>query len=967
MKLSKSLHLIIVLVLCLALVPQGRVSAAWNITGSEVISVDTAANSDWVVKSGGSLTINSGVTVTAACSDADAGGTDTSLVEIIVELGGTLIVDGASIIGATPSTSCWYGIRVLNGGTATIQNSTIRDATRGVVAENSSPTIHDNTITQIHGEDSTTKTTKTAYGILVYGSSASPVITDNTISVVYGGDGCDVGVCGSQHGANAYGIFAADSTNATITGNSSTQIYGGNGKPGLVGENGTPGTTGTLSAPNGTNGTAGSPGGNGGNGGDAYGIYTHTLTGILNNNQVSMVTGGNGANGSMGGTGGYGGNGYNYSELYSGIYDAEGGTGGKGGAGGAGGTGGNGGNAYGYFLWISNLTANNNQSVFIYSGLGRAGGLGGNGGYGGDGGRGTPTVIDVMGVAGYGGYGNQAGQGGVGGNAGSSANAYGFFIEGTTLQSFDKSLVRTVTTASAGNGGFAGDGNVGGDGGPGGTTHNNVGYIGGGGGDAFAGAPGGIGGAGGSTGNGYGIYINNTTVSEISRAWVEDINSGLPGGGGRGGKGGNGGKGGAASTNRPAARGGHGGAGGISGIGGSGGSSGNTYGIFVSGTNTKVTNSIIYDVESKAGANGGPGYDGGNGGNGGSGGTVEPKPGGNGGNGGNSGNGGAGGTHGKAFGVNVISASTVNHNFFNNTIVNVKASLQTTNGGLAGTTFGIGGLGGAGSTPGANGLPGILGVSGANASRGYSLGLNVETNVKLSFYNNILADFHSSSNSTGVGSLTSSNLSVYYSNLYGWNTALGPSVTEKTGTSYTDPLFIDVSTQNFRLQSISPCIDTGFAVAGAPSMDYSGVPRPLDGDGDSTAIFDRGVYEYGNFFMFNQETQQVGEGDYNITLTIQRVGYSDTVSSVQFTTSDITTTAGEDYPATTSTASFPGGVGGVFAYVLSIYDDALVEGNETFKVSLHTPVNGVVSEPDELVVTIIDDEMIFIFLPMMIR
>jgi hypothetical protein len=48
---------------------------------------------------------------------------------------------------------------------------------------------------------------------------------------------------------------------------------------------------------------------------------------------------------------------------------------------------------------------------------------------------------------------------------------------------------------------------------------------------------------------------------------------------------------------------------------------------------------------------------------------------------------------------------------------------------------------------------------------------------------------------------------------------------------------------NFRLQPGSPAIDSG-SNAAAPSQDFQGYPRPVDGNGDGIAVADIGAYEY---------------------------------------------------------------------------------------------------------------------------
>jgi hypothetical protein len=56
-----------------------------------------------------------------------------------------------------------------------------------------------------------------------------------------------------------------------------------------------------------------------------------------------------------------------------------------------------------------------------------------------------------------------------------------------------------------------------------------------------------------------------------------------------------------------------------------------------------------------------------------------------------------------------------------------------------------------------------------------------------------------------------------------------------------DPLFL--GTGNYRLAAGSPCIDAASGT-NAPDDDIRGIARPQDGDGDGTASFDMGAYEY---------------------------------------------------------------------------------------------------------------------------
>ncbi|MEA3441739.1 MAG: hypothetical protein U9R58_15800, partial [Chloroflexota bacterium] len=56
-----------------------------------------------------------------------------------------------------------------------------------------------------------------------------------------------------------------------------------------------------------------------------------------------------------------------------------------------------------------------------------------------------------------------------------------------------------------------------------------------------------------------------------------------------------------------------------------------------------------------------------------------------------------------------------------------------------------------------------------------------------------------------------------------------------TGNIDEDPLFMDAANGDYRLQKDSLCIDTG-TNTGAPDSDLDQMQRPLDGDGDGTAI-----------------------------------------------------------------------------------------------------------------------------------
>lgn len=86
-------------------------------------------------------------------------------------------------------------------------------------------------------------------------------------------------------------------------------------------------------------------------------------------------------------------------------------------------------------------------------------------------------------------------------------------------------------------------------------------------------------------------------------------------------------------------------------------------------------------------------------------------------------------------------------------------------------------------------------------------------------------------------------------------------------------------------------------------------------------------------------TYRVGETGNGITITVTRVGGSEGTVEVPYSTSPGTATAGDDFDTTTGVLSFgPTETSKVF--VVGINDDTLVEGAETFTVTLGQPTGG---------------------------
>src|SRR5262249_4102846 len=64
-----------------------------------------------------------------------------------------------------------------------------------------------------------------------------------------------------------------------------------------------------------------------------------------------------------------------------------------------------------------------------------------------------------------------------------------------------------------------------------------------------------------------------------------------------------------------------------------------------------------------------------------------------------------------------------------------------------------------------------------------------------------------------------------------------------SGDVHLDPHFVNPAAGEYHLRSDSPCIDTG-TILFAPTIDYDGIPRPLDGNGDGVPLIDMGAFEF---------------------------------------------------------------------------------------------------------------------------
>jgi hypothetical protein len=202
------------------------------------------------------VTIASGTTVQMVTIDGANLGIDANRVELIVN--GTLRAHGPTAFTSkspTPMGGDWYGIRFQPGSGGWLHGVTVEYGVVGVSIDNASPTLMDNIIHTMQGDD---------------GADGASGLLGNP-----GGDG--------SSGGPAYGIYVTGTSTSTIQNNTAYSISGGSGGDGGSGSVGF--------GP----GASGAEGGNGGSGGAAAGIFAgNRATPQVQSNTVMTTTGGQG-------------------------------------------------------------------------------------------------------------------------------------------------------------------------------------------------------------------------------------------------------------------------------------------------------------------------------------------------------------------------------------------------------------------------------------------------------------------------------------------------------------------------------------------------------------------------------------------------------------------------------------------------------------------------------------------------
>jgi hypothetical protein len=105
----------------------------------------------------------------------------------------------------------------------------------------------------------------------------------------------------------------------------------------------------------------------------------------------------------------------------------------------------------------------------------------------------------------------------------------------------------------------------------------------------------------------------------------------------------------------------------------------------------------------------------------------------------------------------------------------------------------------------------------------------------------------------------------------------------------------------------------------------------------------------------------VSEGSPKITISVRRLGNPAGTASVAYTTASAGTgagfaTVGSDYTTTTGTLSWTAGQGGTKTFDIPILEDTTYEGDETFSITLSSPVGLPLGTPSTTTVRIVEND-----------
>jgi hypothetical protein len=176
-------------------------------------------------------------------------------------------------------------------------------------------------------------------------------------------------------------------------------------------------------------------------------------------------------------------------------------------------------------------------------------------------------------------------------------------------------------------------------------------------------------------------------------------------------------------------------------------------------------------------------------------------------------------------------------------------------------------------------------------------------------------------------------------------------------------------TQTINLLCSSPAVDKGTSagLTGTLLTDQRGGTsvRTFDdssiqngvGDGTDIGAFERQQScstTAQSFAQFNATTYSTPEDCTVVTITVTRAGDTNSTSSVDYFTSNVTATDRKDYNTALGRLPFnPGETSKTFLVLIN--EDSFVEGTETFNVQLSNPIGMSLGNPSTATITITDD------------
>ena len=171
------------------------------------------------------------------------------------------------------------------------------------------------------------------------------------------------------------------------------------------------------------------------------------------------------------------------------------------------------------------------------------------------------------------------------------------------------------------------------------------------------------------------------------------------------------------------------------------------------------------------------------------------------------------------------------------------------------------------------------------------------------------------------------------------------SINDTTGGSVrqtiTIPITNDTFSENSETFSVNLSSPSSNATIGSPS---SAVVTIIDDDSGTSTI----QFSAANYFA--------NESAGSVAITVVRSGGSQLAASANYATTNGSAQAGSDYTGTFGTVAFaPGETQKTINVAIS--DDALIEGDETFKITLSNPsVGAMLGSPSSATITIVDND-----------